>query len=530
MVLDWASSGFGGESSPAVAFGKVYVVGGFGSAAARVEAFDAAGNAGCAGTPKTCSPLWTSTSLGDLGGQPVSSPAVVDGVVYVGGTDHALFAFDAAGTTNCSGVPKTCSPLWTSTSGGEAFASPVVSRGRVYVSTGNGALYAFDAAGTTNCSGVPKTCAPLWTAPSGSYGTISRSSPAVANGLVYLGVDPTLPGSLFGGLAAFDADGTRNCSGLPKTCAPLWVAPVQGFVSSSPAVSNGVAYLANNNPGGSSALFAFDATGGTGHCSGATATKTCTPLWTGPLSSSSESSPAVAYGIVWIGDGNGRLFAFDAAGNINCAGTPKTCTPRWSATPTPAAAINFSSPTIANGVVYIGLENDSCCTGPVSLAGAGLFAFDATGDMNCSGVPVTCTPLWSVPNQQVFSSPVVANGRVYVNGNHLEAYTPEKIPPTTAVIIPTNGATLSGTTLLDATASDDVRVSRVEFHLTPGSFHNTLIGVATPGTYGWAYNWNTTRLADGTPVPNGTYTLNSVAYDPAGNVGRSANVTITVKN
>jgi hypothetical protein len=230
---------------------------------------------------------------------------------------------------------------------------------------------------------------------------------------------------------------------------------------------------------------------------------------------------------VWVGDGNGTLFAFDAAGNINCSGTPKTCTARWSAAPTPAAAVGFSSPTIANGVIYIGLENDSF---EGSLVGSGLYAFDATGDLNCSGVPKTCTPLWSVPNQQVGSSPVVANGRVYVDGDHLEAFTPEKIPPTTSVIIPSNGATLSGNRLLDATASDDVRVSRVEFHLTPGSFHDTLIGVATLGRYGWVYNWNTTRLADGTPIPNGTYTLNSVAYDPAGNVGRSANVTITVRN
>jgi hypothetical protein len=31
-------------------------------------------------------------------------------------------------------------------------------------------------------------------------------------------------------------------------------------------------------------------------------------------------------------------------------------------------------------------------------------------------------------------------------------------------------------------------------------------------------------------VPNGAYTLNSVATDPAGNVGRSTGVSITVQN
>jgi hypothetical protein len=50
-------------------------------------------------------------------------------------------------------------------------------------------------------------------------------------------------------------------------------------------------------------------------------------------------------------------------------------------------------------------------------------------------------------------------------------------------------------------------------------------GVAMPTRFGWGfYNWNTAI------VPNGTYTLNSVAYDPAANVGRSANLTITVRN
>jgi hypothetical protein len=48
--------------------------------------------------------------------------------------------------------------------------------------------------------------------------------------------------------------------------------------------------------------------------------------------------------------------------------------------------------------------------------------------------------------------------------------------------------------------------------------------VATGTRFGWIFNWNTTS------VPNGAYTLTSVATDPAGNVGRSAGVAITVAN
>ena len=36
-----------------------------------------------------------------------SSPAIVDGTVFMGSLDHKLYAFDAAGKTNCGGTPTT---------------------------------------------------------------------------------------------------------------------------------------------------------------------------------------------------------------------------------------------------------------------------------------------------------------------------------------------------------------------------------------------------------------------------------------
>jgi hypothetical protein len=190
MVLNWTStpSGIFRLSSPAVANRLVYV---------GAHVFDAAGTTNCSGSPKTCTPLWTNT-----GGNPgisFSSPAVVDGVEYVG--RDKLYAFDAAGTTNCSGSPKTCTPLWTAETGNTTPGATTVAGGVVY--TGGDKFYAFDAAGTTNCSGSPKTCLPLWTGPTGSSG-----SQAVADGVVYAGGDK---------LYAFDAAGTTNCSGSPKT-------------------------------------------------------------------------------------------------------------------------------------------------------------------------------------------------------------------------------------------------------------------------------------------------------------------------
>src|SRR4029453_9288867 len=130
-----------------------------------------------------------------------------------------LYAFDAAGNTNCSGTPKTCAPLWTSSTGDTGASSPVVANGIVYV-TRYGSVHALDATGNTNCSGSPKSCAPLWTATITE--PIDIQSPAVANGILYVGSGVAVIGSPGYRLYAFDAAGNVNCSGTPKTCTPLW--------------------------------------------------------------------------------------------------------------------------------------------------------------------------------------------------------------------------------------------------------------------------------------------------------------------
>jgi outer membrane protein assembly factor BamB len=176
-----ATTGAGVESSPTVVGGVVYV----GSLDHSLYAFDAGGITSCAGTPKTCAPLWTATT----GAGVFSSPAVAGGVVYVGSFDGKLYAFDAAGTTNCAAAPTVCSPLWTAAlTPGLVTSSPTVVNGLVFVGSGSGdhQLYAFDATGTTHCSGAPKACSPVWT---GETGIGVRSSVAVAGDTVYVGTD-----------------------------------------------------------------------------------------------------------------------------------------------------------------------------------------------------------------------------------------------------------------------------------------------------------------------------------------------------
>jgi hypothetical protein len=99
--------------------------------------------------------------------------------------------------------------------------------------------------------------------------------------------------------------------------------------------------------------------------------------------------------------------------------------------------------------------------------------------------------------------------------------------PTTAVIYPSTGSSLQGTSaLLDATASapDGAAIAKVQFALTGGPYSRAIIGIATPTYYGYLFQWNTTGVTDG------QYTLRSLATDAAGNTAYSPGITIKVTN
>jgi hypothetical protein len=124
--------------------------------------------------------------------------------------------------------------------------------------------------------------------------------------------------------------------------------------------------------------------------------------------------------------------------------------------------------------------------------------------------------LVTVNGGQVTVTPTDSTGRTF----DVQTYT-YSTPPTTSVLIPSNGATLSGTAAtLDANASN---ATSVEFVLSGGSYSNQVIGTATPTYYGWLYGWNTTT------VPNGAYTLRSEAFNSTGSAF-SSSVNITVNN
>jgi len=232
------------------------------------------------GNVSTLTPIWSATT----GGSVVSSPAVVDGVAYVGSADGLLHAYSADGTANCAGDPKTCTELWTAGTG-YLDSSPAIANGVVYVNSESRMLMAFDATGGANCSGIPKTCEPLWTADLAerSQGG-SLSSPVVAGGKVYVGDEDNH-------LNASDAAGIANCSGDPTVCQPLWHADFGGVVESSPAVANGVVYVTAQDGD----LYAFAADGNTNCANGAAC-----PLW-------SASAPGGISGACDDGGGGSSL-------------------------------------------------------------------------------------------------------------------------------------------------------------------------------------------------------------------------------
>ena len=254
------------DSSPAISNGVVYV----GSQDGNLYAIDAV-----TGTEK-----WRFKT----GDKVFSPPAVSNGVVYVGSWDKNLYAIDAV-----TGTEK-----WRFKTGNYVSSSPAVSNGVVYVGSMDTNLYAIDAV-----TGTEK-----WQFTTGGC---VISSPAVSNGIVYAG-------SYDGNLYAIDA-----VSGTKK-----WQFTTGGRVSSSPAVSNGVVYVGS----GDHNLYAIDAVSGT-------------EKWQFATGDKSVSSPAVASGVVYVGNFDKNLYAIDAI-----SGTKK-----WQFT---TGGQVDSSPAVSNGVVYVG--------------------------------------------------------------------------------------------------------------------------------------------------------------------------------
>jgi hypothetical protein len=371
---------FVGTSSAPVGFGdRIY---------ADRNAFDASGQqADCSGTPPSCHPVEVESNGG---------PVALDSSgahVFVG-----LEVFNAR-ATNCpytSGRP--CTPVWRYSSRTFFTSQPgliadsayyVPFEGPVLHGGGDTLIAAFDAAARVGCSNPPVVCGELWTYAIGEDFPGAQFKMSVADGVLYTSNGVSLQ--------AWSASGTTNCSGAPTVCQPLWTVAVPNTSgdTSAPVVSGSTLFVFSTT-GVSNVLYAFDRSNGV-------------LRWRTNTTTSVATDPAVAGGHVFVGDADGRLLTFDAAGATGCGGTPKTCEPVWR-TPAGAAA---RAPSVGGDVVYLGASDGT------------VRAFDANGTKSCGGIPKSCAALWSTKVPNPAGSPIVMGGRLYVpNGAFIAGFAP----------------------------------------------------------------------------------------------------------
>ncbi|MFC1717863.1 Ig-like domain-containing protein, partial [Candidatus Poribacteria bacterium] len=105
-------------------------------------------------------------------------------------------------------------------------------------------------------------------------------------------------------------------------------------------------------------------------------------------------------------------------------------------------------------------------------------------------------------------------GQISVTVNNADT-----IPPTVSITYPFAGSSVSGTTAVATSVSDNngiTGIANVEFYID-----GVLSGNDT--TYIFSWSWNTTT------VPNGSRTIEAKVYDTAGNMG-TAQISVTVNN
>ena len=239
---------------------------------------------GAAGVPKFNAIKWKFHT----GGRVIASPAVADGVVYVGSTDGNFYAIDAG-----SGTMK-----WKFTTKAWEVSSPAVDSGVVYFLSYDGNFYALDAAsglvkwkfkteGEKHYSGTHLHYLQPASEKMPDPWDFYLSSPGVSNGTVYFG-------SSDGNVYALDI-----YSGALK-----WKFKTGDVVHSSPAIADGTLYIGSWD----TYLYALDAASGTEKWRFKTGDDPDAHNHVGI-----QASPAVADGLVYFGSRDSYAYAVDAA-------------------------------------------------------------------------------------------------------------------------------------------------------------------------------------------------------------------------
>jgi major membrane immunogen (membrane-anchored lipoprotein) len=211
--------------------------------------------------------------------------------------------------------------------------------------------------------------------------------------------------------------------------------------------------------------------------------------------------------------------AYDAVGNFSTSAAV-TVTTNNDFTPPTVAVTSPSEGSILTGTVtFQATASDDRGIARVEFyAGStGLCAATAPG------APVTTTYSCSANTRNLPNGIRALTAKAYDAAGNSTTSAPVSITldndltaPTSSITSPTAGSTVGGTVTLEAAASDDRgTVSRVEFYV--GTHY-----VGMDSTEPFTFSWNTSTLA------NGTYSLRSKAFDPAGNNAFSATVSVNV--
>jgi outer membrane protein assembly factor BamB len=265
-------------STPAIAYGNLYgIYGGYiycigDTSTAEPWAFGFSGNldtprvaVGQTGPSDLSYPKWSFQTGGEVG----SSPAVVDGKVYIGSHDQNWYCLDA----------YTGAEIWSFATGFRVMSSAAVVGGRVYTGSDDGKFYCLDAA----------TGSKVWEHSAG--GLIDniifpvewqpRSSPIIVGSKLYAG---SLDGKLY---CLNIADGSE-----------AWTYTTGGPIGGSPAYSNGVIYITSTD----SYMYAINANTGqlvwkSFPLNPGVAIPTYCDMWC-------AGTPNVADGVVYVGGGS----------------------------------------------------------------------------------------------------------------------------------------------------------------------------------------------------------------------------------
>lgn len=264
LPLQWGWEGWDYLAASAVVVvhdGRTVAV--FGSGDGRIRGVDAL----------TGEVLWSHTTPRRVR----STPAVVDGTVYVGGGDGVVYALDL----------ETGAQRWTFETEGASMdaagfgfdrtqiqASPAVVDGMVYIGSRDAWLYALDA----------RDGSFRWHVEDGSAWVVS--SAAVADGMVVSG-----------------RSSSTNLRGLDaRTGAERWVVRTGGALFSSPVVAGSTGYVGT----GSGRVLAFDV-------------HTGEERWRFETDGAIHSSPLVVGDRLFVGSDDGTLYALEAASDVPAA-------------------------------------------------------------------------------------------------------------------------------------------------------------------------------------------------------------------